>query len=229
MKNHPDALIGIVGGAFAAGLAFGYIIYAIYDTILYERLGMNEKRRPLLRYMANHIDNWASFSEAKKKMFLEMIHTTGKNIQGCSDFYSIGRGFWSHFNARMVCYFWVPIFSAAAVAFLVFSDFIIGSKFLSFASPQALIEVPVIVGIVIISYILRKGAIRPWNEATIFEYLFIRQKIETDNESFLNTCKTAGANWDPTPKKNEENYDHKTTIQNKKLERLLMCLVDRAF
>jgi len=34
LENHPDVLIGIVGGAFAAGLAFGYVIYTIYDTFL---------------------------------------------------------------------------------------------------------------------------------------------------------------------------------------------------
>jgi hypothetical protein len=207
LKHHPDVLIGIVGGAFAAGLAFGYIIYTIYDTIHYDHLAMDEKRRPLLRYMANHIDNWGRFTEAKQKMFMEMIHTSGENIEDCNNFYSIGRGFWSHFNARMVCYLWVPIFSVFTLALLVSSDFIIGVRFLSLTSPHIWLYTPVIVGIIIVSTILWFGASRPFNEATRFEYLFIRRRIETDYDSFLHTCEAAGAKWLPATIENEEDYD----------------------
>jgi len=71
-----------------------------------------------------------------------------------------------------------------------------------------LIEIPVNTGIVIISCFLWLGASRPWNEATIFEYLFIRRRIETDYDSFLHTCEAAGAKWLPTSKEDEENYDY---------------------
>jgi len=204
LQTYPDVVIGIVGGAFAASLAFGYIIYTFYDTFFYGPDAMSLKKRPLLRYFAKHIDDWDTFSEARQKMFIEMTHITGKNLEESENFYSIGRGFRSHYNARIVCSIFVPAFTALFLA--VFGYFSV-NRFSSITAPYVFLEIPVILGIFFVSAALYIGAERPLNEAAQLEYLFVRRKIETDS-SFVDTCCVAGINWKPIVK-DEETYDFK--------------------
>ena len=205
LESHPDVVIGIVGGAFAAGLAFGYAIYTIFDTIFYGHDAMKQEKRPLLRYMANHVENWDSFSEARQKMFIEMTHTTGKNMEDCESFYLIERGFRSHYNARIVCSLFTPIAAAITLSFFVISSYLTANKFLTLTSPYTWLDIPVAFGIFVISAILYIGAKRPCDEAAQLEYLFIRRRIETD-PSFADLCAIAGMNWRAVVE-NEETYD----------------------
>jgi hypothetical protein len=57
-KNDSSALLGIVGGAFGASLAIGYVVYSFYDTFLYNRWAMNFGNRKSLRYLAKKIEGW---------------------------------------------------------------------------------------------------------------------------------------------------------------------------
>ena len=184
-ESNPDALLGIIGGGFAASLAFGYIIYTIYDTFgPYDRDVMKSKKRPLFKYLSERIEDWDKFDKPKKKMFTEMLHITGADTKDCDRFYTIIRGFWSHFNARIVCCLWVPIFSAITIFFLIILDFVVGSKFFSFTFPNIFLYIPFTIGIVIISLILVIGAERPRSEATTLEYFFIKYRIDTHAISF---------------------------------------------
>ena len=167
-------MIGILGGAFAAGLAFGYIIYTFYDTFFY---GLDAMSLNHLRYFAKHIENWYDFSEARQKMFIEMTHITGKNLEDSENFYSIERGFRSHYNARIVCSIFVPAFAMLSLAGF---GYFTGNRFLSITAPYSFLEIPVILGIFFVSAALYVGAKRPLNEAAQLEYLFVRRKIETD-------------------------------------------------
>jgi hypothetical protein len=75
----PDSLLGIVGAAFGASLAFGYIIYSVFDTLLYNPIALKNGWRKVLSYMESKIDTevnkkvWRGLNKEKKKEFLEML------------------------------------------------------------------------------------------------------------------------------------------------------------
>ncbi len=204
MGNHLDIAVAIAVGAFGAALAFGYVIYTFYDTFSYGRDAMKKEQRPLLRYFANHAENWNNLSESRQKMFIEMTHITGKDIVDCRYFYSIGRGFRSHYNARIVCSLYVPAAALAIILFFVLSSYFTGNTYLSLTSRHAWLDIPILGVIFIVSVVLHYGATRPRNEAAQLEYLFIRRRVETDPD-FSKACAIAGVNWSVVA--NEENYD----------------------
>lgn len=204
LGSHLDVAVAIAVGAFGAALAFGYVIYIFYDTFSYGRDAMKKEQRPLLRYFANHAKNWSNLSESRQKMFIEMTHITGKDIVDCGYFYSIGRGFRSHYNARIVCSLYVPAATLATILFFVLSSYFTGNTYLSLTSPHAWLGILVLGVIFIVSVVLYYGASRPRNEAAQLEYLFIRRRIEADPD-FSKTCAVAGVNWSAV--ENEENYD----------------------
>ena len=47
LEKNPEIVLGIIGGVFAGSLAFGYLVYTLYDTFLYNIIAMNPKRRKL--------------------------------------------------------------------------------------------------------------------------------------------------------------------------------------
>ena len=181
--------MGIVGGAFGASLAFGYIIYTFYDTFDYNRRAMDENKRPLLNYVAKNVgEGWKNLSQAKKKMFIEMIHTCTKDHESgnCDRFYSIGRGFWSHYSARIVCCSWVPLVSVFTVLFLYALTNITTLSVLTFNSDRILFYA-MFWGlsstlITIISLVLWYRSDRPYNEAVEYEYLFVRRLMNNKKD-----------------------------------------------
>jgi len=184
MLGNPETLLGVIGGAFAGSLAIGYITYTFYDTFLYNRLAMNTKRRLLLQYLPTKIKEWDSLLLHEKKMVMEMIHNTGKDTEACDRFYNIIRGWWSHFNARWVCLLFVPLLSGFSVLFLLSLNIILGGEIFAFNLPNLFLYVPIALVIVTISLVLKIGAENPFNEATQFEYYFVKYKIENNEEDF---------------------------------------------
>lgn len=186
LLRHPDFLLGIIGGAFAGSLAFGYIIYTFYDTVLYNRFAMNVEKRLLLQYLPTQIKKgkWDSLDEHEKKMIMEMIHVAGKDTKDCDRFYNIVRGWWSHFNARWVCLLFVPLLSGISVIFLYSFDVIISGRIFAFTLPNLILYIPIAIVIAIVSLVLKTGAKKPFNEAAQLEYYFIKYKVEKKNGDF---------------------------------------------
>ena len=83
---------------------------------------MNPKNRILLRYLPNKIPNRNTLKQHEKKMVMEMSHTSDEFGAGSDKFYDIVRGWWSHFNARIVCSFFVPVSSIVTVGLLFVID-----------------------------------------------------------------------------------------------------------
>ena len=103
-KKDTSALLGVVGGAFGASLAVGYIIYTFYDTFGYTPRMMDRNKRKMLDYIDHHVEGWKEPIEANKKEFLDMLWIKfGENGSG-DKYYATVKSMWSHLNARIVCY-----------------------------------------------------------------------------------------------------------------------------
>jgi hypothetical protein len=178
LESKPEIVLGIVGGAFAGSLAFGYLVYTFYDTVLYNLIAMNSKWRILLRYLAAKIPEWNNLKNHEKKMIMEMIHTSGDYTRGVDKFYDIVRGWWSHFNARIVCALFVPALSLATFGLLLLLDFFFLKtiEIFSFNNQYTASYTLIFITIFAISLCLFIGAIRPLREATQYEYYFIKKQ-----------------------------------------------------
>lgn len=192
-KNDTSALLGLVGGAFGASLAIGYIIYTFYDTFLYSKWAMDFKNRESLRYLAKKIEGWDdpnepgnknNIEEHNKKMFLDMLWISFDKDTLSERYDKTLRGMWSHLNARKVCYLVVPAFSLFSVFLLAIIALLIGKSLFSFQATNLLLFA-IVVGIVAgISEVLREGAKRPLEEVTTLEYFFIKNRIEKNQDDF---------------------------------------------
>ncbi len=208
-KNNPNALLGLIGGAFGASLAFGYIIYTFYDTFLYNVIVMKEKKgklfpeRPLLLYIKDRLrpyfeesalrhqevelekdwgEQWKKIDRPIKKVFIEMFFITSDNSKDHDKFQTILRGWWSHFSARIVCSICVPIFSFASLLVLFISDIILERNVFAFPISHVGLWLLCVSLIVIISIIIGIGANNPLKESFHFESFFIKSKIGTEVE-----------------------------------------------
>lgn len=92
LNANKEIVIGVLGAAFAGSLAFGYLVYTFYDTVLYNAIAMKSNWRILLRYLAVKIPGWDKLKNHEKKMIMEMIHTSGDYTKGVDKFYEIVRG-----------------------------------------------------------------------------------------------------------------------------------------
>jgi hypothetical protein len=206
LLRHPDILIGIVGGAFGASLAFGYLVYSFYDWTSYNRLAMHcsKGKRRILGYMGEKIEDWDSsdpqkkIPDSQKKEFLDMLYrllgNEGKNQQIAD----MVRGIWSHFNARIVCAIFVPILAGASVFLFHIINLLISPYMSQWTLENHLTSsivfnfqwffvVPWLIAVFVISLFLGLGATRPYEEACTVEYFSIRHKIECENSENLTT------------------------------------------
>jgi hypothetical protein len=132
--NNGDVLIGVFAGAFGASLAFGYVIYTFYDSLLYNVLAMRPGWRDILKYM-ERIDVWKKLDNAQRKEFLDtLFYYLGKRDPMNQKFSETIKGIWSHFNARIVCLLFVPIFSGVTVTILWLIEQGGGPRLFSFRS-----------------------------------------------------------------------------------------------
>ena len=221
-KSHPETLLGVVGGVFGASLAFGYIIYTFYDTICYNKIGMDENKRPLLGYLKEKLFDYyisackvkmSELDEAQKTEYKNewnkkwdmvenrpikkaLIETLYLNNQTCQESFQQTLGGWmSHFNARVVCYFWVPFLAWISFEVLVVLDYFgvldngLGYKLFSFPFPPVYWYVSCAFIMSLISIMLWIGSRNPLNETFQLEYLIIRQTI-TNNPTLFKTVST---------------------------------------
>ena len=191
LGQNGNVLIGVFGGAFAAGLAFGYVIYTFYDTWLYNRLAMRPCWRDILKYM-DKINVWKELNNEQKKEFLDTLYYyLGDRDPMNQKFSETIRGIWSHFNARIVCSIFVPAFSIATIFLLRTVE--LGSDikfelfyFRSFHYPGFQIKYFCfsLAIIIAISIVLVIGARRPYKEAVKLEFYFLKLKIEKSRTEF---------------------------------------------
>lgn len=182
-KNNPDVLLGIVGGAFGAALAMGYLIYTFYDTFHYNHWAMNRNRRGILTYLESRIADWKLLDDARKKEFIDLLWIT-LNADSLSERYSaLVKGIWSHLNARKVCCYWVPSFSVFTLFLLyLFSNIVLRVNLFTMENWVLFALVLAIIGG--ISAVLWFGEERPLDEGTTIEYYFIQNRIETNPVEF---------------------------------------------
>jgi hypothetical protein len=180
-RKDTSALLGIVGAALGASLAAGYIIYTIYDTFGYSPRMMNRDKRKMLKYIDDNIDGWKEPIDSSKKEFLDLLLIKfGESSSG--DRYSATvKSMWSHLNARIVCYLYVPVLSAISVPTIMLYSTLIARKALFFFDlGNILLLVIVTVFIIFISLILKLGSDRPMNEGTTLEYFFFTSIIKDE-------------------------------------------------
>lgn len=187
LKN-PNVLLGLFAGAFGASLALGYVIYTIYDSILYEKLAM-KKERPILEYLMNRINGWCNLENYEKKEFIDTLyHLLGESDRN-EQFVRKIRGIWSNFNSRVVCSIFVPFSCGVTIVLLliieVFSDvklFSIGTSGLLGEIGQISYLIVYLIVMIIISCIFWHWKERPYWEALTLEGNFLKSKIEKDGE-----------------------------------------------
>lgn len=196
LGQNGNVLIGVFVGAFGASLAFGYVIYTFYDSFLYNFLAMRPGWRDILRLMESEINVWTKKSNEKKKEFLDTLYYyLDKRDPMNQKFSETIRGIWSHFNARIVCLFFVPTFSGVTVFLLWLVEQGSDLKLFSFRSfslmegQRTYLSLCAFI-IVVISSVFLWGARRPYKEAVKLEYYFLKSKIEDSRGNFESLAKT---------------------------------------
>jgi len=112
-------LIGVFLGFFTISPPIGYIIYSIYDWTLYRRISKWKKKRTALQL----IEEWAknekvTLDNVKKKELIDFafyFSLKDSNFKISDQIGETIRGFWSHFNARVVCSIYVPLFVLSSI------------------------------------------------------------------------------------------------------------------
>ena len=204
-KGDTSALLGVVGGAFGASLAIGYIIYTFYDTFGYtKRLFKDPEKRKMLGYLNDNIQDWKEPLDASKKEFLDMLWIKLSENNSGERFFATVRGMWSHFNARVVCYKYVPIFAGSSVPLIwLFSTIVIKNPVFSFDLRNLAVIVPIVL-ICIVSAIFKNGAKRPLDEGTTLEYFYYLSLIEKRKDDFDTLITQLGLKKKAKTKKNNQ-------------------------
>ena len=179
-----DAILGLIGGAFGVSLAFGYVIYTFYDTAGYNKIAMDPKNRPILRYLESHINyskEWKKLNNFEKKVALDVLCDSFDDTEVSNRIAGKIRGIWSHFNARIVCGSYVPIFAGLTSAFIaVFIILLIGNQTFILNDSTWTLFLLIVCSIATISYVTFKGANRPLREATKIEFLYLKPLLDKE-------------------------------------------------
>ena len=156
-KASPEGLLGIVGAAFGASLAIGYVIYTFYDTCSYNKAAMDSTKRRILHYLEKQKPDCKKLSEFEKKATLDMLYDAFDDSSVSNRVASKARGMWSHFNARKVCAIYVPSFSIVFSVIIILFAHLIKPNIFDFSNLYRfllLIPICLIVGAVSICFVL---------------------------------------------------------------------------
>ena len=196
LAKNPDVFLGTVGGVFAASLAIGYLIYSFYDWVEYNETAMGEKKKKLFAYIEREAPGWKDLPEPEQKESLDMIYLTFGDPAANERASNQIRGMWSHYNARKVCYKFVPLFAAITVLLSLIPDLFMTKKLYAIPGHWEWLLLAV-AAILIVSVTLRQGAQRPLNEATTLDYFFIRNRVEENKGLFKEMMKTVFKEEEP--------------------------------
>ena len=195
-----DIVLSAIVGSFVISPAIGYVIYSFYDWLFYNRIATYSKWRTTFRLINERAPEILDTTN-KKKEFLDLLFRIHYSSEHNSSEPEINpsiletmRGMWNHFNARITCAVFVPIFSVITFGLLYICDIGLSSfeifrfrSFIFWAHHIPFQAVSLLI-IILLSLGLGIGSSRPYQETCrLEEYLF---KVKSkDATKLLNILK----------------------------------------
>jgi hypothetical protein len=123
--DKSEVLIAIIGAAFAASPAIGYVVYSFYTNTQYDNDSVTSKDKQMNEFMLGKIgENWGTIEIWRKKEFLDFLYFWDDKQGRGTLYYEKIHGIWNHFVARKISALYVPITIAVIFPICYFAGFL---------------------------------------------------------------------------------------------------------